>query len=201
MHLTHSFSLWTKILSLIFFYWDQFYINTAGIKAHTCTHTGWKKRLPYLHYLWACKHFFLLLFSFLSPTFWRAVGLPLLHNFVIWHCVTNQFLPIHLISSRLGDDLVSPLTWNGAALLSELLTNWPVMGVMDAALSCLPPGNLHVGLKCLFCRILGSEGTQLQLLMELLVQVPQVNGSINKIISAAKCMCFTLIHGDKKGMG
>ena len=90
---------------------------------------------------------FFSLFSLPSPTFWRTVGLPLLHNFVIWPPVINQFLPIHLLFSCLGDDLMSPLTCNRAALLSELLTNWPIMGVMDTAVSCLPLSNLHVKAK------------------------------------------------------
>lgn len=89
---------------------------------------------------------------FFSPQFHRledcrTPGLPLLHNFVIWPPVIYQFLPIHLLFSCLGDDLMSPLTCNRAALLSELLTNWPIMGVMDTAVSCLPLSNLHVKAK------------------------------------------------------
>ena len=65
----------------------------------------------------------------------------------IWPYVSDQFLPIHLFLSCLGDDLVSPLTCSGAALLSELLTNWLVMGVMDAMVSFLLLSNLHIRAK------------------------------------------------------
>lgn len=58
---------------------------------------------------------------------------------------------IHLLFSSLGEDSVS-LSWD-----SELLTNWPIMGIMDATVSCLPRSNLQVKPKAFLFRILNSE--------------------------------------------
>lgn len=76
---------------------------------------------------------------------------------------------------------MSPLTCNRAVLLSELLINWPIMAVMDAAVSCLPLSNLHVRAKVSPPESWAQRSTQLQLLMELLVPVSKVDGSIIKL--------------------
>lgn len=113
-----------------------------------------EKRFPYMHYLWTCTHF-----PFLPPPphlleSCKAPFAPGLCQLALCH---KSISSIHLLSSCLGNSPVSPLTCNGAALLSGLLTNWPIMGVMDAAGSCLPLRIYYMsGLKCLL-RILGSE--------------------------------------------
>lgn len=105
-------------------------------------HTQSNKRDFHTYIIYGHPHtVFLFLSSF--PPFGGLSGSLcfIILSYGIW--VTNQFLPIHPLSC-LRDHLVYPLTRNGAALLLGLLTNWPIMGVMDAALSCFPQSNLHV---------------------------------------------------------
>lgn len=146
MHLTYFFNHWTRKSSVEFSFIET--SSTAILwelkYTHTCTHTMKEKRFPYMHYLWTCTHF-----PFLPPPphlleSCKAPFAPGLCQLALCH---KSISSIHLLSSCLGNSPVSPLTCNGAALLSGLLTNWPIMGVMDAAGSCLPLSNLHVRFK------------------------------------------------------
>jgi hypothetical protein len=85
-----------------------------------------------IHYSWVCTLFLFLLgrLSYVTLLFGITSQISVF-----------QFMSILLLPWRM---FCVSLSYIGTAVLSELLKNWPVMEVMDAAASCHPLSNLHV---------------------------------------------------------